>query len=251
MAGLAIPLLGAPSVLLVDGSSYALSALVVAAFVHIGRARPRAERRRGVLVGVRAIRGDSLLASIVFVALAAHVGLAALFASLPALAFRTFHDARTAGVLFTADAVGSVVGGLAALALARRFEPLHLGVAGFVAMSAPLWLLTAGTPLPLAVVTLFLFGVGGPLGVAPISAILTTRAPAAIRPQVVSAFLSITSAGTPVGAAGAGYAIERAGFRATYAGVAAAMSVATALLVVCSRRLRAAPPDVVPATSPS
>jgi MFS family permease len=249
-AGLLIPLLGAPNLLFFDAASYGLSALLVVAFVRIGHARPRKERVRGVLVGVRQIRSDPLLGSIVFTGTATHIGLAALFASLPALAFRSYHDARTAGVLFTADAVGSVLGGLAALALARRIAPLRLGVAGFVLMTAPLWLLAATAPLPVALMALFVFGIGGPLGVSPISAILTTRAPAAIRPQVVSAFLAITSAGTPLGAAGAGYAIERVGFRATYVAVALAMTLATVLLGLCVRRLRRAP-AAVPATSPS
>lgn len=248
-AGLLIPLLGAPSLLLLDGASYALSAAIVTAFVRVGHARPPRERVRGLLVGVRRIRTDPLLASIVVTATAAHVGLAALFASLPALAFRSYHDARTAGVLFTADALGSVLGGLAALSLARRVEPLRLGVVGFAAMTAPLWLLTAASPLPVALAAMFVFGIGGPLGVSPISAILTTRAPTAIRPQVVSAFLAITSAGTPLGAAATGYAIERAGFRATYVGIALSMTLATALLASSVRRLRRVP-EAAPATSP-
>jgi predicted MFS family arabinose efflux permease len=137
-----------------------------------------------------------------------------------------------------------------ALRLARRVRPLRLGVAGFAAMAAPIWLLTLGTPLPLAVGVMVVFGIGGPLGVSPISAIVTTRAPAAIRPQVVAAFLSITSAGTPLGAAVTGYAIGRAGFGATYGGVAAAMTLATLLLAWCAHRLGASP-AVAPATSPS
>jgi MFS family permease len=249
-AGLLIPLLGAPNLLFFDGASYGLSALLVLTFVRVGRARPRKERVRGLLVGVRHIRRDPLLGSILFTATAAHVGLAALFASLPALAFSSYHDARSAGVLFTADAVGSVLGGLAALSLARRVQPLRLGVAGFALMTAPLWLLTAAAPLPVALVALFIFGIGGPLGVSPISAILTIRAPSAIRPQVVSAFLAITSAGTPLGAGGAGYAIERVGFRATYAAVALSMTLATVLLALCLRRLHETP-GAVPVTSPS
>jgi MFS family permease len=248
IAGVLIPLLGAPSLLLLDGASYGLSALVVAAFVRVGRARPRAERPRGLFVGVRRIRADRVLASIVTVALAAHVALAALFATLPALAFREYHDARSAGILFSADAVGSVLGGFAALSLARRVRPLTLGLAGFAAMSAPIWLLTVATPFPLALVALFLFGIGGPLGVSPITAILTTRAPGAMRPQVVSAFLAITSAGTPLGAAGAGYAIAGLGFGTTYALVAAAMTLATVLLAASTRRSAEAP-EALPATS--
>jgi predicted MFS family arabinose efflux permease len=193
---------------------------------------------------------DSLLASIVTVGLVAHVGLAALFASLPALAYRDFHDARSAGVLFTADAIGSIIGGLATLRLARRYSPLRLGIVGFGLMSAPIWLLTVATPLPLAVVVMFVFGIGGPLGVSPISALLTTRAPAEIRPQVVAAFLSITSAGTPLGAAVTGYAIAAVGFRTTYGGVAVAMTLSTLLLVWCVRRASAAP-DAAPAVNPS
>ena len=243
-AGALIPLIGAPRRLYIDAASYAVSAFIVVALVHAGRTVVPANRRRGALAGVRHVFADSLLASIVAVALVAHVGLAALFASLPALAFRTFHDARVAGLLFTCDAVGSVVGGLVAMRLARRVKPLRLGIAGFALMSAPLWLLTLGTPVALAVVVMFLFGVGGPLGVSPISAVLTTRAPADIRPQVVAAFLSITSAGTPLGSAVTGYAIARAGFGPTYGAVAAAMTFATLLLVWCVRRVNALPAAV-------
>jgi MFS family permease len=249
-AGVLIPLIGAPQLLFVDGASYAVSAAIVLAFVRLGRAVPRADRRRGVLAGVRHVFADPLLASIVTVGLVAHLGLAALFASLPALAFRDFHDARSAGVLFTADAVGSIIGGLATLRLARRYSPLRLGIAGFGLMSAPIWLLTLATPLPLALVVMFVFGLGGPLGISPISALLTTRAPAGIRPQVVAAFLSITSAGTPLGAAVTGVAISALGFRAAYGGVAAAMTLSTLLLVWCVRRASAVP-DAAPAVSPS
>jgi MFS family permease len=243
-AGVLIPLIGAPRLLYLDAASYAISAFVIVAFVRVGRAIVPSGRRRGVLAGVRHVFADPLLASIVTVGLVAHLGLAALFASLPALAFRDFHDARTAGLLFASDAIGSVAGGVLAMRLARRVKPLRLGIAGFAAMSAPLWLLTLGTPLALTVGVMFLFGIGGPLGVSPISAILTTRAPGEIRPQVVSAFLSITSAGTPLGALVTGYAIERAGFRPTYAGIAAAMTLATLLLVWCVRRVSVLPAPV-------
>jgi predicted MFS family arabinose efflux permease len=72
--------------------------------------------------------------------------------------------------------------------------------------------------------------------------------PAPIRPQVVSAFLAITSAGTPLGAAVTGYAIAGVGFRPTYVGIAAVMTLATLLLALCVRRSRETA-DAVPATS--
>jgi predicted MFS family arabinose efflux permease len=85
-------------------------------------------------------------------------------------------------------------------------------------------------------------------GVAPISALLTTRAPAEVRPKVVAAFLSITSAGVPLGAAVTTYAIAAFGFRATFGAVAAAMTLSTLLLLWCVRRASAVP-DAVPAVS--
>lgn len=252
LAGVLIPFIGSPSLLVLDGASYALSAGIVFALVRrVGHARPRAERPRGVLVGVRQVRRDPLLGSIVLTALAAHVGFAALFATLPALAFRSFHDPRTAGILFSADAAGSVLGGLAALWLARRIAPMRLGVAGFAAMTVPIWALSAASLRSVAIVAMFVFGIGGTLGVSPISAMLTTRAPANIRPQVVSAFLAITAAGTPLGAAGAGYAIAGAGFPVTYAAIAAIMTLATGLLFVAARGMRAATAAPIPAADPA
>jgi predicted MFS family arabinose efflux permease len=79
---------------------------------------------------------------------------------------------------------------------------------------------------------LFVFGLGGPLAVAPISAALTMRVDAAVRPHVVAAFLALSSLGSPLGAAGAGYAIAHFGFHTTYAVIAALLSAAALSLGV-------------------
>ena len=246
-AGLLIPLLGAARLLYFDGVSYALAALIILFFVRrAGNPVPPPERQRGVLAGVRYVFENRLLTFIVAVATAAHVALAALFATLPALAFREFQDAHVAGILFAADAAGSVLGGIAALRLARRVLPLRLGVTGFGLMAAPVWLLAFGQSIPVAIGVMFAFGLGGPLGVVPIGALLTTRAPAEVRPKVVAAFLSISSAGTPIGAAFTGYLIASAGFDMTYVAIAAIMTLATILLVRCAREVAPS----VPATAP-
>ncbi|MES1247842.1 MAG: MFS transporter [Actinomycetota bacterium] len=246
-AGVLIPLIGAPQLLYLDGASYALSAVIVLAFVRAGRAVARQDRPRGLFHGVRRVFADPLLTSIVVVAFLAHVAFAALFASLPALAFGRFHDARTAGVLFTASAVGSLTGGLVTLRFAKRVAPMTLGTAGFALMAAPLWPLVAGTPRLLAIGVMAVFGLGGPLGVSPITALLTTRADAASRPQIVAAFLALSSAGTPAGAALTGWAISRAGFGTTYAAIAAALTASTLLLAWCLRGSG----QPVPALSPT
>ena len=237
LAGVLIPFSGAPSLLLFDGASYLVCAAIVFAFVRAGGVRPREERARGILVGVRALFANPFLTAIVVAAFLAHVGLVALFGTLPALAFRAFDDARTAGALFSADAVGSIVGGLATMWLTKRVAPVRLSVLGFAVMAAPVWLLTVANPLPLALAVLFVFGLGGPLAVAPISAALTMRVDASLRPHVVGAFLALSSLGSPLGAAGAGYAIAHFGFHATYAVIAALLSAgALALGVMTSAR---------------
>jgi hypothetical protein len=88
----------------------------------------------------------------------------------------SFHDPRTAGVLFSADAVGSIFGGVLALSLARRVRPARLSLIGFAADVGAIRLLTVATPLPLAIAAMFLFGIGGPLGVSPMRAADDARA---------------------------------------------------------------------------
>lgn len=242
LAGVLIPFVGAPSLLLFDGASYVLCAAIVLVFVKAGGVRPREERARGLLVGVRALFANPFLAAILVAAFLAHVGLVGLFGTLPALAFRMFDDARTAGALFAADAVGSIVGGLATMWLTKRVAPVRLSVIGFGVMAAPIWLLTVATPFPLALAVLFVFGLGGPLAVAPISAALTMRVDAALRPHVVAAFLALSSLGSPLGAAGAGYAIAHLGFHATYAVIAALLSAGALSLGVMTSSRDAAEP---------
>jgi MFS family permease len=231
LAGVLIPFVGAPSLLLFDGASYLVCAAIVLAFVAAGGVRPSGERPRGLFVGVRALFANPFLTAIVVAAFLAHVGLVGLFGTLPALAFRVFDDARTAGALFAADAVGSIVGGLATMWLTKRVSPVRLSAIGFVVMAAPVWLLVVATPFPLALGVLFVFGLGGPLAVAPISAALTMRVDSSLRPHVVAAFLALSSLGSPLGAAGAGYAIAHFGFHTTYAVVAGLLSAAALSLV--------------------
>jgi predicted MFS family arabinose efflux permease len=252
LAGVLIPLVGAPSLLLFDGLSYLVCAAIVLTFVHAGGVRPREERASGLLVGVRTLFADRFLTAIAVAAFLAHVGLVALFATLPALAFHLFDDARAAGALFASDAVGSIVGGLAAVWLTKRVAPVRLSAIGFAVMAAPVWLLTVGTSFPLAMAVLFVFGLGGPLAVAPISAALTMRVDASVRPQVVAAFLALSSLGSPLGAAGAGYAIAHFGFHTTYAIVAALLTAgAVSLGAMNSSREKVGPASAHPASSGS
>lgn len=237
LAGLLIPPFGASNVLYLDAVSYTLSAAVVLLLVPAthGSARPPLRWGR-LLAGVRWLFDDGVLRSIVVATVLAHLAMAALFASLPALAFRQFHDARLAGVMFAADAVGSVLGGLLTMRLARRAPAMSLGLIGFGAMTAGISLVAVSDTRPVAVAAMFVFGLGGPLGVAPLTAVLTGRTSPDSRPQTMSAFFAVSGAGAPIGAAGAGWLIAWAGFTPTYAAIAVAMALATVLLTRTSNR---------------
>jgi predicted MFS family arabinose efflux permease len=251
-AGALIPLIGAPRLLYLDGASYAVSALIVALVLERTPAPSVPRKKQSLLVGARFMFGDPLLGAILSGALAAHVAFAALMTSLPILAYREFHDARIAGTLFTAIAAGSIAGGLAALRLARKLSPLPLACAGFATMAVPLWFLLAPRSAALVATIAVAFGFGTQLGVAPITAVLTSQSPEPIRAQTVSAFLAISNAGVPAGSAITGVVIAAAGFGATYAAVAALMTGAAILLTANARRLdQRASDQVTSATIPA
>jgi MFS family permease len=237
VAGILIPFIGVSKVLYLDAASYALSASILFAFVRRPTSASISTDRTSMFVGIRFMFSDALLRSILTGAFMAHIAFAALMASLPVLAFREFHDARVGGFLFATIAAGSVFGGILAMRLARQVRPLTLACSGFAVMAAPIWVLVAGRPLILVTVVVGAFGVGSQLGVSPITAVLTTRAPAKIRSQTVSAFLAISNAGVPLGSAITGTLIVGAGFGVTYAIVAASMTAATLLLILNVRRL--------------
>ena len=120
---------------------------------------------------------------------------------------------RIAGVLFTAIAAGSIVGGVAALHLARRVPLLVLGCAGFALMALPLWCLLAPRSAALFAAVAAAFGFGTQVGVSPITAVLTTQSPESLWAQSVSAFLPIANAGVPAGSALTGVCDRLRGIR--------------------------------------
>jgi MFS family permease len=225
IGGLLVGWLGAAPVLLVDAGTYAAAFALVLALVRGGARLPQDAESRGVLAGVRYLARDSLLGPLTLTVILLDASAAALLLSMPALAFvRYGRDPHVAGWLFAIFGLGALAGSVLALRLLERVRPLRLAAAGLLLAVLPLWLLVARLPwwgvgLALAACGLFL-----PLANAPGMGMISTRPPAALRAKVITAVITASALGGPVGRVAIGPLFESVGIPATYALLAGCMS---------------------------
>jgi MFS family permease len=236
-AGLLITWIGTTNVLYVDAASYALSFLLLAAFVPRRPPVPVADDGRGLLAGLRFVFADSLLRPMLLTVVFLHMFAQAIFISLPVLAYLHFGaSARTAGLLFAAFGAGSVIGSLAAIPLARVVPPLRLATFGIVWVSLPLLLLGLELPAVGVMTVLFLAGLGS-VATSPIMAILTTRAPKELRAKVLTAVITIITVSGPLAVLTVGRLLESVEVRTLLFALAVGrVAMAIAFAVVVPRR---------------
>jgi MFS family permease len=241
LAGLLIGVFGAAAVIVLDAGSFLVSGILLATFVGVGvggRAE-RAESSSGVLAGLRFLVRDPLLLPLVGAAIAMSLAHEALVGMLPVLAFERFGHASAAGAIFAADGAGSVLGSLAVMRLTRRIASRGLIRGSALVMGAALWPLTAHLPLAGVAAAMFVFGFGSMLFVPPLVSLLTLRAPAPLRPKVMTAYVTVLTLAGPVGLAAAGPSIGAFGLRPVFVGIAAAFTLgAIALWIVIATRGR-------------
>jgi predicted MFS family arabinose efflux permease len=243
IAGLLIPVVGAPNVLYLDAATYLVAFLLVLAFVP--RRKPVGEvARQKVLAGVRFLLGDRLLGPIAGVVVAFGFLSAGLSAGLPFYAFDEFEgSSRIAGLFYAALGAGALVGSVAAVAIVRKVAPLKLSGLSIVAFAIPLWVLPFLPPWPVVLVSLFAAMFFTPLINGPLIAVLTARTPDALRALVITAVISMSTLAAPLGFVVAGQVLEHWGvvplFAATVAGVTS-MAVVYAAIVLRHRDVDAA-----------
>jgi MFS family permease len=248
LAGVLIAWIGATNVLYLDAASYAVSFLLLAAFVPRRRPVPQTDDGRGMLAGVRFALGDSLLRPMLLTVVFLHMFAQAVFVALPVLAYDHFDaSARTAGLFFAAFGAGSVIGSLVAIPLARTMPPLRLATIGIVWVSAPLFIL--GFELPSVGVLAVLFAAGlGSIAAGPLIALITTRTPEARRAKVMTAVFTIVTAAGPLALLATGRLLEYVDVRTLLLAFAVGRIAMAALFVaVVPRR---AGEDVAPAAEP-
>jgi predicted MFS family arabinose efflux permease len=236
LGGILIGVIGPAGVLLIDGVSYLVAFLLVAAFVRAGARQEPSEDARGVLAGIRFLVRDSLLGPVAFVAIGLNLTASALFASLPVLAYLRFdQNAKIAGTFYAAFGIGSVVGSVASFKVVEKLPLLKVAGAALLLSAVPLFVLAADLPAYGVAAVLAVFGFFLPFVNAPMMGVITVRTPVALRPKVLTALMTVATLASPIGLASAGPALQAWGPRTVYLAIACgfgALAVLYALVVL-------------------
>ena len=239
LAGVLIAVMGATNILYVDAATFLFSFLVLALFVPRRPPLRATEQSKGLFAGVRFIRRDRILASLVLTALFANGFGQMLAASIPVLAYEEYGgSSRLAGIFFGAFGLGAVVGTVIAVRIMPRFDPLRLGAVAFVAMSLPLWLLGLHLPAVAVVAVLAVSSLFGPLINAPLIGVITARTPEALRPKVMTSVVTFALLAGPVGLLLAGPMLEGWGPRVVFLVVAGGQLLAVVPFATVALRRR-------------
>ena len=198
LAGVLIAATSPSTVLVVDASTYVFSFLTIAIVVRAGGRIAQTEESKGVLAGLRFLRRDPLLGPAALAACSINLFAQGIIVGVNALAY--FHydaDAHVAGFLFGAFGAGALLGALVAQQLAAKADLQKLAAFAIVAMPLPIFLLGMSLPWGVAMIVLAAFAFFTPLVNAPIIGILTVRTPEALRPKVMTAVITVATAGRP------------------------------------------------------
>jgi len=117
------------------------------------------------------------------------------------------------------------VGTLLAVRILPRFQPLRLAAVAILALVLPLWLLGLDVPAWAVVLALFVSAVPQPLVNAPIVSLITAKAPAALRPKVMTAMMTLAMLAGPLGILLAGPLLEALGPRPVFLVIAAGLTL--------------------------
>jgi MFS family permease len=241
LAGVLIAATSPATVLVVDAGTYVFSFLVIAFAVSGGKRVEQTGAAKGVLAGLRFLAHDPLLGPMLLVACLINMLAQGLIVGVNALAY--FHygaNAHVAGFLFGSFGVGALAGALVAQQIAAKVDLLKLAALAMVAMPLPLWLLAIAMPWGAAMVVIGAFAFFSPLVNAPIIGILTVRTPAALRPKVMTAVMTVASIAGPLGFLAAGEAIGRVSIYSVFFVIAASLTVVSVAFALVLLRNRAA-----------
>jgi predicted MFS family arabinose efflux permease len=237
IAGVLIALFGAPAILVVDGGTFLFAFVVVLSLVKAGRRVPIDEEHRGVLAGVRYLAKDKLLGPMSLTLVLLDGASGAIAVAVPLLAFSRYHrDPHIAGWIFTSFGIGAIFGSLLVVKLLDRIQPLRLASVGVVCATLPLWIVALNVSWPVACAAVVACGVFVPSVNAPFMGLLTTRPPAALRARVMTAVLTVSGLGSPLGRLAVGPVYRAAGNAGVWVLIAGGLSVGSVLFVAAAIR---------------
>jgi MFS family permease len=230
LAGVLIPLLGAPNVLYVDAATYVVSFLLLAGFVPKAKKLAASATQHGVLAGIRFLLRDRLLGPLAGTVIVLNFFGAGLSATLPFYAYEEFSgNSKVAGLFFTAMGAGALLGSIGAVLVVKRLAPLKLAGLAIVAMTLPIWLLSLELPAAGVMAVLFTAMLFAPLVNGPVIGVITARTAADLRPKMMTALITVSSLSAPLGFVAAGQLLEPWGVARVFAAIAIGMT-ATALV---------------------
>ncbi|MGY1700212.1 MFS transporter [Geodermatophilus sp. SYSU D00766] len=256
VGGVLIAIVGPANVLYVQAVAFVVSALLVAALVRPGSheeggAAPVQAGRHywaELLVGLRFVRRNSLLVSIVLVVSVANALDASLVTVvLPVYARDVWDSPTSLGALTSAIGAGSLIGaalfGVIGHRMPRRLTMLLGGAVGALLLYGGLALTP---PLGLMIVLVLLGGVvAGPI-VPLLFTVVQTVTPAELYGRVFGALQSLSSAAAPFVIAVVGFVVEGAGLVPTIVGLGV-LYLAVTLGMLLNPALRRLDDDRTPA----
>jgi MFS family permease len=246
IAGVLIGTIGAASVLVVDGATFAVSFLIVALFVPRRKLATLADDTSGMLAGLRFIAREPLLRIWIPLFVIGDAGWTAFFAAVPVLVFERFDaDPRVAGLLFAGFGAGALCGNFVSFRfLMERVDGLKLIAASVPFQAAPLWLLPLPVGASVLIAATFASGLANGICNPSIHSIWTLRLPVAIRARAMTASATIWSFGLPLGLVVAGPVLSVYGARPVLVGFAAVQTVTMLGVALVSTRARRVPVPV-------
>jgi MFS family permease len=249
LGGVLIGVIGAPSVLLVDAATYAVSFVLVLVFVPSREPLPAEDGSRGLLSGLRFLAHEPLLRLWIPLFVVGDAAWQTFFAAVPVLVIERFGaDATIAGILFAGFGAGAVVGNVLSFRfLAPKFEGLRLVAFGAPFQALPLWILPLDVGAPVLFAAILMSGFANGICNPTIHSVMTLRMPPAIRAKAMTAFMTIWGVAMPLGLVIAGPVLSAYGARPVLVGFAAAQTVSMLGVAVSSLRVRVSVPEPTPA----
>lgn len=215
LSGLLVAVMGAQNVLLLDGATFAVSAVMVTFLVPTAQTVVPSGKRRytaDLVEGLRFLRQDRLLLVIVGTVMVTNfLDAAKGSVILPVYANEVYDSAVALGLMFGLSGGGAVVGALVYGAVGHKYSRRWIFVGAFIAVSLPIFVLAALPPLPIVLLAQLLSGIAA----GPINPVLTTvefeRIPPKMRGRVFGTITAGAWMAMPLGVLLGGYAVELAG----------------------------------------
>jgi MFS family permease len=236
LGGVLLSAFGAPTVLLLDAASFAISLLIIAAFVPRTTQHPRQDGP-AIAGGWQFLKSDAWMRPVTASQALSQAAFMAMTAAIPVLAFATYdHDAKLAGVLLAVWGGGAMLGGIAAYRLVQTADPYRLGARAWAMQALPLWAIAATTSPAVAAVALAASGLANGIRVPPIAGLTAQRIPQPIRAETLTVASALVLGAGFLALLAAGPALDNFNIRVVWALIAAMQTLAALIFAAAALR---------------